>query len=71
MLGYDLRAAAAYSKQSFPSNALLKFAVEVAKMIAVKFVRLTIQDAAKSLGLSLSDEELNILAEIAVTSVAS
>ena len=69
--GYDLRSAVSYAQQSFPSNWLLKFTAEVAKELAVKVVRWAIGDAAKSLGISLSDVELDLLAELAVAGIAS
>ena len=71
IIGYDLRSAVTHNQQSFPSNWLLKFATEVAKELTVKIVRSVISDAANSLGLTLSDEELDLLAELAVAGITS
>ena len=63
---YDIRSAVVQSQQSFPSNLLLRIFIEVAKEWATKYVRSAIGDAATSLGVTLSDGELDILAELAV-----
>jgi hypothetical protein len=49
---------------------LLKISIEVAKEWATKFVRSAIEEAATSLGLTLSDGELDVLAELAVASAS-
>lgn len=68
--GYDIRSAVKNSQQSFPSNWLLRFVTEIAKDLATKFVRSAIKDAATSLGISLSDGELDVLADLAVASAS-
>lgn len=71
ILGYDLRSAVTYNQQSFPGNRLLKFATEVAKELAVKIVQSAISDTANSPSLTLSDEELDLLAELAAAGITS
>ncbi len=66
---YDIRLAVMQSQQTFPSNLLLRIFTEVAKEWATKFVRSTIEDAATSLGLTLSDGELDVLAELAIAGI--
>jgi hypothetical protein len=70
MLGYDIRSAASYNQQPFPSNVLLRFVVGIARELAVRLVRMAIKDAASSLGLKLSDGDLDLLAELAVTGIS-
>jgi hypothetical protein len=67
---YDIHLAVTQSQQTFPSNLLLKISIEVAKEWATKFVRSAIEEAATSLGLTLSDGELDVLAELAVASAS-
>jgi hypothetical protein len=67
---YDIRTAVLQSQQTFPSNLLLRVFVEFAKEWATKYVRYAIKDAATSLGLSLSDGELDLLSELATAGVA-
>lgn len=62
----DIRSAVIQSRQAFPSNLLLRIFVEVAREWATRYVRSAIADAATSLGLTLSDGELDVLAELAV-----
>jgi hypothetical protein len=69
VFGNDLRSAVSRSQQSFPSNWLLRISIEIAKELATKFVRSAIKDAATSLGISLSDGELDLLSELAVAGV--
>jgi hypothetical protein len=66
---YDIRSAVIQSQQTFPSNLLLRILVEFAKEWATKYVRTAIKDAATSLGLSLSDGELDLLSELAIAGV--
>jgi hypothetical protein len=47
----------------------VKFSIETAKELTTKFVRSGIKDAATSLGFSLTDGELDLLAELAVAGV--
>ena len=68
---YDIRTAVIQSQQTFPSNLLLRILVDFAKEWATKYVRFAIKDAASSLGLSLSDGELDLLSELAITGVTS
>lgn len=68
---YDVRVAVMQSQQTFPSNLLLKIFIEVAREWATKYVRSAIEDAATSLGLTLSDGELDVLAELAVAGASS
>jgi hypothetical protein len=68
---YDIRTAVTQSQQTFPSNLLLRFFIEVAKDLATKFVRSALKDAATSLGLTLSDGELDVLSELAVVGASS
>lgn len=70
MLGYDIRSAVSYNQQPFPSNVLLKFVVDIAKELAAKLVRMAIKDAASSLGLTFSDGDLDLLAELAVAGIS-
>jgi hypothetical protein len=67
----DIRLAVTQSQQTFPSNWLLRIFIEVAKEWATKFVRSAIEEAATSLGLTLSDGELDVLAELAVAGASS
>jgi len=67
---HDIRSAVIQSQQSFPSNLLLRIFIEVAKDWATRFVRSAIKDAATSLGLTLSDGKLDVLAELAVASAS-
>ena len=67
---YDIRSAVIQSQQSFPSNLLLRIFIDLAKDWATKYVRSAIADAAVSLGLTLSDGELDVLAELAVASAS-
>ena len=60
VFGNDIRSAVSRSQQSFPSNLLLRIFIDVAKDLATKFVRYAIKDAATSLGLTLSDGELDV-----------
>ena len=69
--GYDVRSAVQHSQQLFPSNWLLTFSVAIAKDLATKIVRSAIKDAATSLGVTLSDGELDSLAELVIATVAS
>ena len=68
---FDIRTAVTQSQQEFPSNLLLRFFIEVSKDLATKFVRSAIKDAATSIGLTLSDEELDVLSELAVAGASS
>lgn len=68
---YDIRSAVTQSQQTFPGNLLLKIFIEVAKEWATKFVRSAIAEAATSLGLTLSDGELDVLADLAVAGASS
>jgi len=68
---YDIRLAVTQSQQTFPSNLLLKIVIEIAKEWAAKYVRSAIEEAATSLGLSLSDGELDVLTELAIASASS
>ena len=63
---YDIRSAVIQSQQKFPSNLLLRILIDFVKEWATKYVRSAIADAATSLGLTLSDGELDVLAELAV-----
>lgn len=63
---YDIRSAVIQSRQTFPSNLLLRVLIAFARELATKYVRSAIADAASSLGVTLSDGELDILAELAV-----
>jgi hypothetical protein len=68
---YDIRTAVTQSQQSFPSNLILRIFIDFAKDWATKYVRSAIADAATSLGLTLSDGELDILTELAVAGASS
>ena len=68
---YDIRTAVTQSQQSFPSSLLLRIFIDFAKDWATKYVRSVIEDAATSLGLTLSDGELDTLAELAVAGASS
>jgi hypothetical protein len=68
---YDIRSAVIQSQQAFPSNLLLRILIDFAKEWATKYVRSAIADAATSLGLTLSDGELDVLAELAVAGASS
>ena len=63
---YDIRSAVMQSQQTFPSNLLFRLLIDLAKEWATKYVRSAIADAATSLGLTFSDAELDVLAELAV-----
>ena len=67
----DIRTAITQSQQSFPSNLLLRIFIDVAKDWATRYVRSAIADSATSLGLTLSDGELDVLAELAVAGASS
>lgn len=68
---YDIRLAVTQSQQTFPSNLLLRVFIEVAKDWATKYVRSVIEDTATSLGLTLSDGELDVLADLAIAGASS
>jgi hypothetical protein len=68
---YDIRTAVTQSQQSFPSNLLLRIFIAVAKDWATKYVRSAIEDAATSLGLTLSDGEFDVLTELAIVGASS
>jgi hypothetical protein len=67
----DIRSSVIQSQQSFPSNMLLRVFIEFAKEWATKFVRSAIKDAATSLSVTLSDGDLDVLAELAVAGASS
>lgn len=69
MFGNDIQLAVRQSRQTFPNNWILKISVEVAQNLATKFVRFAIKDAASSLGLTLSDGDLDLLADLAIASI--
>jgi hypothetical protein len=65
--GLDFRTAASHSRQSFPSSDLVVFAGQaIAKGIAVWAVKTAIKEAAASIGVTLDDEMVDFLADLAV-----
>ncbi len=69
VFGYDIQTAVRGSQQSFPSNWILKFSVALVKDWVKKYVRSEIMVAATSLGIQLSDLDLDVLTDIAVAGI--
>lgn len=67
----DLRTSAAQCASDFPRNMLLVILSQIFRSLAVWFVKSAIKDAATQLGVSLSDAEVNVLADVAVNALAA
>jgi hypothetical protein len=67
----DLRTAASQYSNGFPKNMLLVIVSQIIRSLAVWLVKSAISDAATGLGISLSDAELNVLADIAVDALTA
>lgn len=67
----DIRTAAVANQASFPKNLLMVFLTQFVRVLARVFVRDAIKSAATDLGLALTDSELNLLTEIALTALTS
>jgi len=67
----DLRAAGNQHAAAFPKNLLLVIVSQVVRSLAVWFVKSAIRDAATELGISLSEEEGQLLASLAVDALAA
>lgn len=65
--GLNFRIAASHWQQSFPSSDLVPFAGQaVTKGVAQWVVKTALRDAATSLGVTLGDEDVNFLADLAM-----
>lgn len=65
--GLHFRTAASHCQQSFPSSELVLFAGQaVYKGIAVWAVKTALREAAASLGVTMDDETVDFLADLAV-----
>jgi len=71
MNSVDLRTAASQYSNGFPKNMLLVLVSQIVRSLAVWLVKSAIRDAATGLGISLSDGELNVLADIAVDALTA
>jgi hypothetical protein len=69
--GYDIRSAVGGTNLSFPDNWILQLTVVTAKAWARKYVRYEIRAASTSLGVTLNNEELDLLADAAVAALGS
>jgi len=69
MYGVDYRTAAAQNQAAFPRNAAVLLMRQVASSLAVWIVKAALKDAASGLDISISDESLAILADVAVASL--
>jgi len=61
--GLDLASAARNNQASFPKTTILVALSQITRTLAKCFVTMVIRDAAKDLGFTLSDAELNVLAD--------
>jgi len=64
VFGYDVCSTASRSRHSFPSNWILRILIEIAKELTTRCVRSAIKDTAAFLGISMSDRELDLLADV-------
>jgi hypothetical protein len=69
--GVDLRTAATQHVVSFPRNLILVFVSQAVRALAVWLIKLALRDAAAGLGISLTDAELDVLADVAVSALAA
>jgi len=67
----DLRTSATQCASDFPKNMLLVILSQIFRSLAVWFVKSAIKDAATQLGVSLSDAEVNVLADVAVNALVA
>lgn len=67
----DLRVSARQYAGDFPRNLLLVIVSQIFRSIAVWLVKSAIRDAASELGVSLSDAEVGVLADVAVDALAA
>jgi hypothetical protein len=67
--GLDLRTAATQLGASFPRSVILVFVSRAVRTLAVWLIKLALRDAATGLGISLTDVELDVLAEVAVAAL--
>jgi len=68
---YELnyKAAATQNQAAFPKNAAVRLMGQIANSLAVWFVKAALRDAASDLEISVSDESLDILANVAAASL--
>jgi hypothetical protein len=68
--GLDIRTAALHERQSFPTSAPIEFVGRfVERRFAIWAVQYALREAAVSLGVPLSEETLNVLANLALGAV--
>jgi hypothetical protein len=67
----DLARVAKEMKGSFPKSFLVGLAAQLVKPLAVWIVKSAFRDAAHDLGISISDETLEFLSELAVGALSA
>ncbi len=69
VFGYDIRSAVGRTQPSFPSNGVLRLLIDVAKDRVARYIRLAIKEAADSLNVTLNDQELDLLTDLAIEEI--
>lgn len=67
--GVDLKSAASQNRGTFPRNFLIGLVAQLVRPLAVWLVKSALKDAASELNVTLDDETLDFLTEVAVTAL--
>lgn len=70
-LGLDLRTSLSRRSANFPASSALQLLARALKPMAVALLKSELRRAAKSLGIGLTDEELDLIAQVIFAEVLS